>query len=334
MLPKPPNGYLETDAAKTALHHYVRGGKFDLPTPLPKRANPSEVADFVDEALDAKELPPRHAGRLGQLIRFFDLRDTVTKLSKKINERDTSADAWLRILYLAAALADVGDAAHGAEAAGIVQRLSGRSYAAEHLESLIDVYLTLPQRTDRKVVAGAIEAEQKKVEPKRATDPEADRRYLELESLKTDRLVRVERARKRKFEILDIKDDRRRCEEVARVYLELQVFPTTSMKVWSVSRLQRECNSASPDVLAGVFSRLLDHLSSPAGLAGPTGGKLTDEDVPGVMTRCAHAIEFYLGKLTDAQLEFIEKKGGLRTQEDELWWEVEAPAPEEGAAAP
>lgn len=328
MLPKPPNGYLEKAQADHALLTFLKAKKFDMPTPLPKRVEPRQAGEFATKALEKDALTAPEAGRLSELVRFYNLRQTAPTLAQRLNRRESGEAEWQRALVFTTLLADVGDDAQGRQAAEYLRYLAGMRPASEAPELIVGAYFALPASADPKIVTDFLDAEQRKAQAAAAQSQEADRRAAEMESLKADRLARVERARKRKFEILAVRDPARRRGQLARVYLELEVYPTTSMPAWSLMMLQRECDESTPAELAAVFSEILDLMRMPTGVVGPTGQKPSDEEELGLLTRCARAIEFYLGSLTEDQQKYVDsKKGFPREQDDPLWWELEtAPA--------
>jgi hypothetical protein len=332
MLPKPPNGYLEKGAADQALHTFVKSQKFDQPTPLPRRVEPHQAGEFARKSLEADAITPAETGRVGAIVRFYDLRDTAPTLIKRLNKRENGAAEWQRAVNMAALLADVGDDAQATQAADYVRYLAGTRFAGDAPDQIVGAYFSLPQSADAKFVTTLLDAEEQKVKGAPPTDDDAHVRAVQVHTLKTDTLPRVERARKRKFEILALKDVARRRDQLARVYLELEVHPTTSMQPWGVLLLQRECDEASPADLSKPFSLILDLMRSPAGVVGSTGQKLPREEEPGIATRCARALEFYLGQLTPDQQKYLDSLGGHSEQDDLLWWEPESrPPADEGA---
>lgn len=322
MLPKPPNGYLPVDQANVDLQQFVFAKNFDMPAPLPKRADPKQVDEFVRKQLKDAPSTPMRAGRIGELARFFDLRGIAPQVADKLNKKESGEKEWLRSVILAALLADIGDDAQANQAADYVKYLAGKPAAADAPEHLIGAWFSLPQNADAKFATDVIDAETKKA----GGGPDGIARKAELAAHTTNLLPRVERARKRKFEILAIKDAKRRRVELARVYLELEVYPLTAMQTWSVMMLQRECNASKPEELADPFTQILNLMMSAGGVIGPSGVKLSADEEPGILTRDVRAIEFYLGKLTDPQRDFFEKKGSHREQDDVLWWELEMAA--------
>ncbi len=325
MLPKPPNGYLPADNADIDLQQFVFAKHFDMPAPLPKRAEPKQVDEFVRKQLKDMPSTPMRAGRLGELTRFFDLRGVAPLVADKLNKKESGEKDWLRAVILTGLLADIGDDKQAAQATDYAKYLAGRPAAADAPDQLIGLWFSLPQNADAKFVTDLIDAESKKA----GATPDGIARKAELAAHMTNLLPRVERARKRKFEILGIKDAKRRRSELARVYLELEVYPLTAMHAWSVMMLQRECNDSKPEDLADTFAQILNLMMSPAGVIGASGVKLAADEEPGILTRDVRAIEFYLGKLTDPQRDFFEKKGSHRDQDDMLWWEPPPPASDE-----
>jgi len=330
MLPQPPNGYLDKASADHALLTFLKAKKFDMPTPLPKRVEPRQAGEFASKALEKDALTPPEAGRLSELVRFFNLRQTAPTLAQRLNRRESGEAEWQRALVFTTLLADVGDDTQARQAAEYLRYLAGTRTASEAPEQIIGAYFALPAGADPKIVTDLLDAEQQKAQAAGAQDEDASRRAAEMQSLKSDRFARVERARKRKFEILALKDPARRRSQLARVYLELEVYPTTSMQPWSLMMLQRECDEGTPAELAAVFGEILDLMRMPAGVVGPTGEKPTGEEEVGLLTRCVRAIEFYLGSLTEEQQKFVDsKKDFPREQDDVLWWELEPAAARE-----
>lgn len=323
MLPKPPQGYLERSQADSLLTSFVYGQTFDAPTPLPKRATPAQVDEFVKKALDDDKLTSRQVIQAGELMRFFDLRPRAAQLDKRLDRREREEDEFVRSLTCVGLLGDLGDDALQQRAAEYYKFLVSRKTAEAYFERLVDLFFHLPEKADPKWIADVLDARCKALEPDIKTDVDARVAYHAAKDLKESRLARILEAKKRRHELLAVKDPGRRRQDLARCYLGLEVYAYVRIHQWAAMILQHECNVAAPPDLAAVFSQLLDVFMAAGSIATADGAALDKDEQRACVTTCDRALEFYLGKPTDKQAEFI-KKWPAADQNDLLYWEPES----------
>ena len=324
MLPKPPNGYLNRSTADGLLTSFVFAQRFDAPTALPKRAEPTQVDEFLRKAFERERPDRRQLSQAGELLRFFDLRKRVEPMTKWLDRRERQADEFVRSMTAVALLGDLGNDAQQQQAAEYYKFLVTRSQAETQYTQLVDLFFHLPEKADPKWISDPLEEKRKALAPDIASNQDAEVKYHELGELKDNRLPRILEARKLKFEILALKDAIRRRRELARAYLRLESFPHVDLNEWAVMLLQRECNAGDPPDLVEPFAHLLGLLMSPASVTDSSGQRLDPEDEKPCVTSCARALEFYLGKLDAKQAEYVDKHK-VPEQNDTLYWE-----PEEG----
>lgn len=322
MLPKPPAGYLERYQAESTLAQFVFATFRDGPVALPKRADPAQVDEFLKKALDSDKLTDRQLNQSGALLRFFDLRHHVERLPKLLDRRERDDDQLERSMTAMALLGDLGPDAQQQQAADYYKTFVTRSAAEPRFARLVDLFFHLPEKADPKWIGDALDAKQKTLEPDIATNTDAEVSFHTLKDLKENRLPLILEAKKRKHELLAVKDAGRRRQDVARCYLGLEVYAHVRMHLWAAMILQRECNAAAPSDLANVFSQLLDVFASAGAIATADGAALDKDEQRACITTCNRALEFYLGKPTDKQAEFI-KKWPPADQNDLLYWEPE-----------
>ncbi len=322
MLPKPPSGYLERSQADATLSQFVYAGYRDGIVALPKRADPAQVDEFVRKVLEDDKVTNRQVSQCGALLRFFDLRPRVDRLPKLLDRREREDDPIERSITAMGLLGDLGDDAQQQQAADYYKNFVTRPVAEPRYARLVDLFFHLPEKADSKWIGDVLEAKRKALEPDIATNTDAEVAYHTLKELKETRLSLILDARKRKHELLGIKDAKRRREELARCYVGLDVFAHVRMPQWAAIGLQHECRLADPPELAEPFSRLLDVFLSTGAIAAADGAALEDDERKACVTSCARALEFYLGKPSEKQTAFIEQNRSPE-QNDLLYWEPE-----------
>jgi len=322
MLPKPPGGYLERSQAESTLGQFVYAGYRDGPVALPKRADPAQVDEFVKKVLESDKLTNRQLSQSGALLGFFDLRPRVERLPRLLDRREREDDEVERSITALALLGDLGNDAQQQQAAEYYKAFVARPVAEPRFARLVDLFFHLPEKADPKWIGDVLDAKRKALEPDIATNVDAEVAYHTLKDLKEGRLTLILDAKKRRHELLGVKDAKRRRQDLARCYLGLEVFPHVRMQQWAALGLQHECNGADPPELADTFSRLLDVFSSTGSIAMADGATLDDDERKACVTSCARALEFYLGQPSEKQTAFVEKNRGPE-QNDLLYWEPE-----------
>ncbi len=323
MLPKPPNGYLSESDADQHLHQFVHVGKYDFPH-LPKRVDPAQADKFMEKTLKDKALRIKALGQCGALMRFYDLRSRAEQLGQWL-DRDQARDHFGRSVAATALVGAFGDAALQQRAVTHYQSLVGNRLAPDFFPELIDCLFHLPESADPKGITAALDQRLQALQPKMATDEDAAVEYNRISDLKTDRLAAVLLAKKRKEEILKLKDTDRQRLEVARCYLGLEPNGYIDMSAWGVKMLQRDCRDHDPPPLAATLAHAFDLIMSRGNVRqGLTPGDQKDLNI--YVTRCRRAVEFYLGKLNDKQQPFAAQHDN-EEQNDVLYWEPESAKP-------
>ncbi len=322
MLPQPPDGFQDDAQADNLLNRFVFGKSFDSPTPLPKRVDPQKVNDFLSEVLESDDLAHPHLSRIGQLMRFYDIQSLTNQLPRFLdrNEGDKLA-LFDRSRTVVALLGDMGNEAEQAQASEYYRYLMTHILASDHFEHLIDLFFHLPEKAEPVWASDPIKREIKALEPKIQTDEDAEVHYYELQDILEDRLPTIQKAKKKKHDALNAKDANRQRQDYGHFYLELERTAYIDTPSWGVMMLQRECNASRPEELAEVFKHGLDLIMSRAKARRSLDAGDTD-DLKTYVTRCARAIEFYGGTLSEDQAKYAEKYAHPE-QNDVLYWEPE-----------
>lgn len=318
MLPKPPEGYLSKDEADVRLEQFLSAGKYDAPR-LPKRAEPAHVDEFVRKVLDRKELRPRDMARVGELMRFFDLRGCCGNVLKWLDRREAKPEDLPKPMTAVAILGDMGTDDQQAQAAKYYQHLAAHRFAEQHFGPLLDLFFHLPPNANPKWIIEPIDEKLAALEPKIESDQDAAVAYYELKDFKQARWPAVEAAKKRRHELLKLADANRRRQELARCYLGFEGRPYADFERWGMMMLQRDCAATEPAQLVKVFLHEMNLLMSRG--TRPDLPAHEAEDLKKYTTRCARAIAFYLGMLDDKQAEFAAKHEN-RDQDDVLYWDA------------
>jgi hypothetical protein len=330
MLPKPPDGYLPKDEALSILDRFVNGDKYSSLTGLPKRAEPAHVDEFVRKTLEAKELKLRQIQRCGILMRFYDLRQRTVQLLKFLEPPPGPPPRIfpnaLITLVAIGIVGDMGDPAQQQKAADAYKVvLADPNLPNNTYEQAVDTFFYLPQNADPKMVSGPIEDKVKALQPKAASDDDVAVQFYALEDLGSQRLQTVIKAKKRKHEIAAIPDVHKRRQEIGRCYLLLERYPYVDMQTWAWMMIQRDCNANDPPDIAAEFVQGFDLIRSQAAKRALAPGD--EKDLNGFVTRCAHGVEFYLGKLNPDQMKYWREHNNPE-QVDVLHWDhIKSPPP-------
>ncbi|MEM1436601.1 MAG: hypothetical protein AAGG11_21300 [Pseudomonadota bacterium] len=319
MLPVPPDGFLEQRPAQQALLAFVLSGDFDMPVALPKRANPEDAADFVGRMLDGEELDYQEISRLGIVMRFFDLRQHSGAVAAQALRTIEERDDWERA---ASALMIYCDLMYPQIAAPRLVEFYFELAAHPEclLTRLIDLSFHLPDNVDPTVTTQLLERRMQALEP--AVEREEDDalvEYYRLEDLRDDRLVSVLKARSGKTEIAGTTELRRQRQLLTLRYLQLERNPYLDLPAWAALMLQRDSNETSPEQLATSMSENLDIVIARAKKQEPL-SEDDQKDAGKYLTRCARAVQFYGGTLTDEQGDYVDRCYN-EEQTDLLHWD-------------
>jgi len=340
MLPEPPDGYQDKKFAEPLLNRFVKGGQYEGLVALPKRADPTFVDEFVKKTLEGDELDDRQVSRCGELMRFYALNERVEQLPKLLDKRERQAPQLERSLTAVALLGDLGDDAQQKQAADYYAHLTGHYLAPQYYARLVDLFFHLPEGADEQMIARPISTKMSSLQPKIESDEDAAVAYYELEDLQNDRLPTVLQAKKRKHELLKLKDMKRKRRDAGRCYLRFDRNAYVDLRTWAAMILQLDCKATEPPQLATAFSdgfELLRTSATRKGVLAP-GDK---QDLKKYVTSCARAVEFYHGQLNEEQSEYAKEHCNAE-QNDILYWEPEeskeatgqppSPKPKEPAA--
>lgn len=325
MLPKPPNGYLESAAAKDLMNRFVNGGKYEGLTGLPKKVDPQQAGDFVSEVLQSPpgSLKAGQVARCGELARFHDLRSAIGSVADHLDRGEKENVHFSRSIAAIAVLGDLGDKALQEEASKYYQYLLGHRLSDQFQERLIDLFFHLSDTADPKWLTEPIKAEMKKVEPDIESDEDAAVSYYQHQDWLKDRVPTVLKAKEKKEKILKQEKGRRQRSELIRLYLRYGRSAYVDLSSWAMMILQRDCSEANPPELGEAFLRAFDLIISEAGRKGSlsTGDR---EDLNTYVTGCARGVEFYGGQFNEEQSKFASEHQN-QDQNNTLWWEPDSP---------
>jgi hypothetical protein len=318
MLPIPPNGYLKKETAAQDLRNFVDAGDFDMPAKLPKRANPEQTSLFAAYALRSDVLIDRQVTRIGQLMRFFDLRNEADGLLHVLNRKVIEADDWERAATAVAVLGDMGTTEQTAAALHYYKYLS--NHPAMQLKRMIDIFFHLPPEADASPIDEYIDHRMKELSPKIDQSDDALIEYYELQDLKEDRLPSVLKAKQYKHDVHKIDERKKKNQQALRCYLRHETNPYVDLAEWGLMMLQRDCNENDVIEMAHFCAESFDIIQDRGQKMAP----LSDddkEDESAYVTRCIHAIEFYGGSMSESQQQYAQSR--LNDQQvDPLQWET------------
>ncbi|HWL95468.1 MAG TPA: hypothetical protein VNT79_18260, partial [Phycisphaerae bacterium] len=267
------------------------------------------------------KLKNRHIVRIGELMRFFDLRSRSPEVQKLLSKQERELPQFYRSLTALTIVADMGDPPAQAAAAQYYQYLCAHRLAQGNYEGLVDTCFHLPASADAKSITDPIAARMKALQPKSATDDNAAVEYYKLEDLLNDRVPTVLAAKKRRHEILEHKSEQRRCQETIRLYLRAERNGYIDYRPWAVMILQRDCNATDPPALAKEFEHMFQLIMDQAARQAPLPPG-DEEDLKKYVTSCARGVDFYRGKLDQSQTDFANKYT-VKEQNDPLHWTPE-----------
>jgi hypothetical protein len=319
MLPTPPKGYYSESDAHTKLFAYVSAGKYDFVL-LPKRAEPPHADKLLEQTLDNKDLRVKALGLCGNVMRFYDLRGRAQQLVKWL-DRGEAREQFPRSVLATGLAGDFGDDKLQERAVKHYQFLLTQKGADKYFRELIDCLFHLPESADAKWVSDALDQKAQELQPRIKSNEDAAVAYNDLQDLKNDRLAAVLAGKKRKEDILKLKDPDRRRLEFARCYLGLEPNGYVDLESWGLMMLQRDCNENDPPALAATFLQGFDMIQSRGKSKEPLPAG-DEHDLKIYVTRCKRAVEFYLGQLNDKQRPFAEKYQ-KDEQHDVLCWDPE-----------
>ena len=321
MLPEPPDGYQEKNYAQPLLDRFVNGGQYDGLTGLPKRANPTFVDEFVKTSLDKDEPNSEQVARCGELMRFYTLNERAGQLIKLLNKQERQVPQFERSLEAVKLLGDLGDEGQQKQAADYYGYLATHYLAPNYYPRLVDLFFHLPEDADQQMIERPLKNRMTALQPKIASDQDAEVEYYELEDLMNDRLPTVLKAKTHKHELLKNKDAKKRRRDVGRCYLRFDRNAYVDLRAWAAMALQADCKATEPAQLAEAFQNGFELIMVSAtrkGVLAPG----DEKDLKKYVTSCARAVDFYHGQLKPEQTEYAEQHNN-QEQNDVLYWEPE-----------
>ncbi len=309
MLPVPPDGYESRDQAETLIKNYLFGGKYDLAT-LPKRLKPADADDFLQKAFAARPLNAKTLQRAVPLMAFYDLRARAAQLAAGpppapiLDKNEKTEPEYVRSLAAIEIIGDFGDPHFHDLLLAYYKHLCNHELALKFYPQLVDLFVHLPPGADLKPLSEALAARARKLEPEANKGGDEAVEYFNLKDLQEDRLPTILKARKKREDILAIKDDHKRHIELGLYYTGLEKFAYVDMVHFAVIHLQRDCDLSSPPPIAADLTTGLAMIKSQADKREPLPAS-DKADLDGYVTRCARAIDFYHGPFPAELLKYF-----------------------------
>lgn len=292
----PPIHYLDKGTAKQQLQAYIFGGRYGLKR-IPTKLNPVDVEEFIRQRLDRTK-PADAFAQTRRVVDYYDLRPVLEHFEKLLTSDEKDAREFARSLECIKILADEGSEAQSRKANGYFQQLVKQPLAAESYGQLVETLEVMDPGADAKLLSDRMEASQKALAPKIASDREADDEYQRIEQWRNNDLPRAVSDARLRRQILALPGAEERIAQLGRIYLGWGESDTIELTWWSARALRREAQANRTEIVIAMLRKTADEIDA---------STLPKEEKTPYLVRAARAIQFLQGTLTPKERRILEK---------------------------
>ncbi|HEY8561050.1 MAG TPA: hypothetical protein VIL74_11815 [Pyrinomonadaceae bacterium] len=300
-IPQPPPFPPEMieDPESETVAHEVRDylwGKGPIDYPLVSAHLKRElVSRFV--AFELRELPPEFFWRVRILADLYNLREHIDAFQSYLNRAEGSPEDLDRSIACTIILQEIGDSSHKSFALQYYDYMVGHRFADERFAELIKCLAALGARANPAPLQARMQQRINALAANEAADPEAGVERRVVEELLDNEFFFVGEANQSRERIKSIADPNKRLLELIRAYLELTDDAGGKyFELWVQQQIRRAAErDGAPRVIDGFR------------FAARAFGEMNKSDQTFGRVRTVNAIEFFLGKPTPEEEEYMIK---------------------------
>lgn len=292
----PPIQYVDKATAQQELQSYIFGGRYGRKI-LPTKLNPAHVEEFIRQRVDWGK-PADAFNQSRRVVDYYDLRSVLDHFEKMLTSSEKDSRDFARSVQCLKILADVGAEAQNRKADGYFQYLVKHSLAPENYDHLVEAVEVMDTDADTKLLSDRMEASQKALAPKTASDREADDEFQRIDQwLKSD-LPRAMGDARLRHQIETLPAAEERINQLSRIYLGWGENDTIELTWWSARLLRREAKTSRTDLVIAMLRKTADEIEA---------SDLPKEEKEPYLVRAARAVKFLEGTLTPKERRMLEK---------------------------
>ena len=291
----PPIHYVEKATAQQQLQSYIFGGRHGRKV-LPTNVNPAHVEEFIRARLDQTK-PADAFARSRRVVDYYDLASVLDHFEKMLTSREKDSADFARSVQCVKILSDVGNKSQNQEANSYFQFLVKHTLAPENYDFLVEALEVLDAIADARVLADRMVASQKLIQPRIATDREADDEYQRLDQWLNNDIARALGEAELRQRISSIPGAAERIAELSRIYLGWGQNDTIELTWWSARLLRREAKANQADLVIMMLRKIADEIEA---------SDLANEEKEPYLVRSARAVKFLGATLTPKEQHLLE----------------------------
>lgn len=253
------------------------------------------VSRFV--GFEMPDLPPQNFRRVRIIADLYNLKENLGFVESLLNKKESNARELDRSIYATIILREIGDEAQRTRAAQYYEYLVSSSFAGENFDSLLECLAVFGNEIRPDSLRSRMEREIKSLAAREGGEPEAgiEKRYIE--GLANNEFLIIEEGNKSRERISKISNKNQRLSELIKAYLHLTDDDGGEhFFLWTQQQIRRAAEAKGKETVIEAFRAIVGELE-----------KLAPVDKNFCKVRVYNAIEFFDGKLTDDETEFMNR---------------------------
>jgi hypothetical protein len=281
-----------------------------VPKDLPRQS----VAKFIDERM-VVTTPRNPLVQMEKVVDFYDLQEVCPHLRSLPAKKEKTPEDIRRSTVTIRAIALVCLPPDLDFATNYAKYLIGRSSTLPEFKDLIGLNDALGG--NRELVPLKLRMDQRLAElnKNRQGDYQAQVEYGNLEETMNNDLNSSQKANEIKAKTLAIPERSSRIREEIKMYLTIQYGYLEFLQTWATRRLRRETWGLQPaqQIELNRNPELRQNVADAFRARLPSlvpSREIPKENIPSFQVRCLRAIEYFGGKLTPSEAQFVEENAG------------------------
>lgn len=292
----PPIQYVDRATAQRELQSYILDPRYGRRT-VPTKLDPAHVEEFIRQRLDRKKPVPAFV-RSRYVVDYYDLRSVLDHYEKMLDRTEKDSNEFDQSVQSIMILSIAGAEAHINKANDYFEYLVKHQLAPKSYEQLVEAVEVMGAGVNAKLLSDRMAASQRDLQPKIASDREADDEYQRIDQWLNSDLPRSLGDAKLRHQILTLPTPEERIEQFCRTYLGWGENDTIELMWWSARWLRSEARTSRTDLIFALIRKTLNEIEA---------SDLPKEEKEPYEVRAVRAIRFFGGTLTPKERRFLER---------------------------
>lgn len=253
------------------------------------------VLKFVE--FEVRDLPPQYFGRVRIIADLYNLKEILKFVQSVLNKQESEPILLDRSIAGTIMLEEIGDEGQKKYAEQYYEYLVSHRFANEKVGELIQCLAVFGNEVSPKSLRTKIEQEVMSLSAREAGEPEAGTEKRYIEELADNEFFFIEEANQSRERISKISSQNERLIELIKAYLHLTDDGGGEyFFLWTQQQIRRIAEAEGREKVIEAFRYMVGKL-----------GKMEAADEKFCKIRSYNAIEFFEGKLTAEEEEFMNK---------------------------